>query len=669
METQGCARRSGLRALVTMAVLAATVVALPIAAAVAPAGATTSAAGMRRTALAPTVIRALHGSSQTSMIPPEVRSADRSAPKLSNFVISYNGFPAAAQAAVAYAAALWEPLIKSAVPIRVDATWSDLGSSGILGDGGPDGALADFPNAPHSNTYYASALADARAGFDLDPADPDIDMSFNSIAPWSTNTNGNITVNQWDLVSVAMHEIGHGLGIDDSFEINNGLGSWGFDGLPTSYDRLVATSSGTLLTSFGQNSSVLAQKLTSNAVDFIGGQAEAQFGKKPVPLYAPTTWSDGSSIAHLDEDTFPDGTPNALMTPFLDNGQVIQDPGDIVLGMLRDMGWVTTTARVTTPSSPIFTRVSAGSGHVDIAWSAPTNIGRSRVTSYELYRFTNGSATPDESFQFSAFTFSYNDTAAVNGTSYRYKLAATNDAGRGPTSGLSPVVIPLVDGPFNDVDGLINREFSDIVHRAPTTAEVLTYRTDLDNGTMTPGAFVVKLMQGTTNTNSVNPIIRLYLAYFKRLPDAGGLTFWSTKVRGGESKTIASNSFASSSEFKTTYGSLSNSAFVTLVYQNVLDRAPDTSGYNYWLGKLNTGYPRGSVMTGFSESSENITATSNEVFVVSLKFLLLGSIESTSDEAADQARLDNHTATPAVLAEEVVTSAAYYAHLGVPYPG
>ena len=42
------------------------------------------------------------------------------------------------------------------------------------------------------------------------------------------------------------------------------------------------------------------------------------------------------------------------------------------------------------------------------------------------------------------------------------------------------------------------------------------------------------------------------------------------------------------------------------LYQNVLGRAPDTSGLNYWLGQLNSGAEtRYEALLGFAESAEN----------------------------------------------------------------
>ncbi len=99
-------------------------------------------------------------------------------------------------------------------------------------------------------------------------------------------------------------------------------------------------------------------------------------------------------------------------------------------------------------------------------------------------------------------------------------------------------------------------------------------------------------------------VSRLYLACFLREPEAAGLNFWSGERAAGTTLAWVSQQFAQSPEFRNRYGSLSDSEFVHLVYQNVLDRAPDPGGLDHWVGQLQTGNSRGSVMIGFSESEE-----------------------------------------------------------------
>ncbi len=115
---------------------------------------------------------------------------------------------------------------------------------------------------------------------------------------------------------------------------------------------------------------------------------------------------------------------------------------------------------------------------------------------------------------------------------------------------------------------------------------------------------------------SIAPVARLYFAYFLRIPDYSGLSFWAGYYRDGNPLANIANFFAQSTEFTTAYGSLSNGDFVTLVYNNVLGRAPDAGGLAYWKGQLDTNArTRGQVMLGFSESEEFRAAMAAEVFV------------------------------------------------------
>jgi hypothetical protein len=74
---------------------------------------------------------------------------------------------------------------------------------------------------------------------------------------------------------------------------------------------------------------------TDNPVYFDGAAAKAANGGSDVAIYAPTTYSSGSSLSHLDESTFP----NALMSPSIGLGQEIRQPTSLEWAMMTDMGW------------------------------------------------------------------------------------------------------------------------------------------------------------------------------------------------------------------------------------------------------------------------------------------------------------------------------------------
>jgi hypothetical protein len=89
---------------------------------------------------------------------------------------------------------------------------------------------------------------------------------------------------------------------------------------------------------------------TDGSVWFGGANVTAANGGSRARLYAPSPWEQGSSNSHFDENTYPTGTVNALMTPFLDNGESIHEPGPLTLALFRDIGWTTTA-----PATPDIT--------------------------------------------------------------------------------------------------------------------------------------------------------------------------------------------------------------------------------------------------------------------------------------------------------------------------
>lgn len=106
---------------------------------------------------------------------------------------------------------------------------------------------------------------------------------------------------------------------------------------------------------------------------------------------------------------------------------------------------------------------------------------------------------------------------------------------------------------------------------------------------------------------SSGSIYRLYSAVFDRAPDSSGMGFWvSVMDRGTSIKTVASD-FVRSDEFVALYGpAATNATFITALYNNVLNRAPDDGGLKFWESAMSNGATRADVLLDFSDSVENI---------------------------------------------------------------
>ncbi len=327
------------------------------------------------TSIAPEDICVLHPGAvlPASEVQPRVLLKRPAYQKTANFEVDYNGFDGAegqeAQTAFQRAVDIWAQHIDSPVTIRVEASFEELGEN-VLGSAGPNNLwfLIDSDqdvdcNDPAENdvcTLYGDALADAVLGENVAeqsssvPNDaPDIIARFSSEASWYYGT-GDPAANEIDFTSVVLHELGHGLGFFGSMTVEDAdstiageEGFWPFDidnpDVPSIYDRFAVDEDGTFLINtdvYPNPSDELRQVLTSNDVFFEGeGAIIGNGGTAPPELYAPTMWNQGSSYSHLDEETYPAGDDNALMSPRIAFREVVQSPGSITCGMFRDMGW------------------------------------------------------------------------------------------------------------------------------------------------------------------------------------------------------------------------------------------------------------------------------------------------------------------------------------------
>lgn len=124
----------------------------------------------------------------------------------------------------------------------------------------------------------------------------------------------------------------------------------------------------------------------------------------------------------------------------------------------------------------------------------------------------------------------------------------------------------------------------------------------------------------TSNTVSAEPNVQqyitgLYTAYYNRAPDQEGFDFWNNQTTSGDNSAILlsiSTGFMNDPKFSEDYPSYySNTQFMTKVYTNVLSRAPDSEGFDFWVALLNNGVSKPKVIVEFTKAilSPQITET------------------------------------------------------------
>lgn len=279
-------------------------------------------------------------------------------------------YGAARRAAFRHALEIWEGLLAGTVAegqrettIYVYATFDPIGDY-YLGAGGPYGYYTAPTDSGLSDVLYPAPLYRYLTGFDtnywfgydivieftsdLDPSCDCAEVTCDDIhcwaGKWYYGTDENPPANDYDFVTVAVHELCHGLGFIDSFNSDGsyGYGYWGYWGrtaTPVIFDLFLVNGGGQRLLELQRS----RNNVTGNNVYWDGTNGvrawQDDFGQTGnVKLYAPTPYRYGSSIAHLDLDTVA-GTEFALMAPELAPGFALHTPDSVVLGMLQDMGW------------------------------------------------------------------------------------------------------------------------------------------------------------------------------------------------------------------------------------------------------------------------------------------------------------------------------------------
>ena len=304
---------------------------------------------------------------------------------------------------------------------------------------------------------------------------------------------------------------------------------------------------------------------------------------------------------------------------------------------------VSTGSTPAAPTAPTVSTITATTA--TITWKAPTNTGGSAITAYRVTVKADVAGTVVAQFE----TTNANPTASVTGLTpgrlYRFSVAARNGAGTGSDSTLSTHALP----PFKSVDAFTTQQYKDFANRVPTAAELTNWRTKVANGSVAPKDLISQAVDFPYAARYA-PIVRLFSAYFGRLPDKGGLDYWTTKYRNGTALNTISDNFAKSNEFKTKYGSLKNRDFVLRIYTDVLKRNADPSGVNYWTKKLDTGTSRGKVMTNFSESNEYKRKAAPTTDLVLPMRLMIGRIPTAAERTEWEAKLASGTPRAELLA-------------------
>jgi len=270
-----------------------------------------------------------------------------------NFNTNYlNNFPPVAQASVQRALNTWSAALDSPVAVEVWLVWDVVLPPGLTAMCIPN-PVDNFANAPINNCWYPGSLADKLAGADTKPGEPDMTVFFGQ-ANWHTGT-GNPPPHEFDLESIALHELGHGFGFVSTFLADNNWPNTGDYG-----DQALIALANTAVAGTGQPLGFVLPNLNNqpsvyglHIQDVTGAQltSPASFPNPPsqalgaaltgynlffdmnhYSIYAPNPFLPFTSIDHLTD-------PNSLMRPGIDPGIRVRAIDAPVLEILHSLGW------------------------------------------------------------------------------------------------------------------------------------------------------------------------------------------------------------------------------------------------------------------------------------------------------------------------------------------
>lgn len=191
-------------------------------------------------------------------------------------------------------------------------------------------------------------------GTNYGPTQGQITVNFG--ANWSFSDT--VSNTEYDFTHVMMHELGHALGF---FSLISYEGVGELSGHPTTfsaYDDFLVDAAGNDLVdhdSYTTGANWLAAR--ESGIFFSGTNAMIANGGNLVPLYAPSTWLDGSSASHLDTDTYT-GSNQKMMNHAVGTGLGNRSFSPLEIAIFKDIGYTSFAAPVPEPASNLIILIS-----------------------------------------------------------------------------------------------------------------------------------------------------------------------------------------------------------------------------------------------------------------------------------------------------------------------
>ncbi|MCV9387893.1 T9SS type A sorting domain-containing protein [Reichenbachiella ulvae] len=236
-----------------------------------------------------------------------------------------------------HALSKWESLLGSPIPLNVEFVWDEL-ENNALAVTTVQQLYALDAKPVYSSALYPVSLAESLLGQSLNSLSPDMKIAINSNVNWYYGLDANTPDNSFDLLTVLLHEIAHGLGVFSSASIQgNNTGTLGIEEGLLIYDYLLEDELGSPLTDYIGAPQELAHVLTSQKVYLNLGNTVNR-----LKVYTPSPFEEQSSISHFDTAGIQNSGLESLMIPVVSEGWNFHDiEKDLsLIAVLKAIGWL-----------------------------------------------------------------------------------------------------------------------------------------------------------------------------------------------------------------------------------------------------------------------------------------------------------------------------------------
>lgn len=234
-----------------------------------------------------------------------------------------------------------------------------------------------------------------------------------------------------------------------------------------------------------------------------------------------------------------------------------------------------------------------------VTWGGSDDVGGSGIGHYEVFVSDNGGP-------FTPFLLDTTQTSAIftgiAGHTYSFYVFAIDNAGNTqpvPTTAQATAQA-ILDTPNKQ---FIAAVYLDLLKRSVDLGGLAFWSGQLQQGA--PRNTIAAQLTHSAEYYKTNVIIPSYHQFLNREADPSGIDYWTQRLQGGLTDEQMQAGFIASPEFYAKAGG-TDKLWIDALYQALLDRKPDASGENYWVGQLQGHQSRSEVANDFTGSPEGL---------------------------------------------------------------